>query len=188
MVFISQAVQNLKLPTGVAPSIVTIDRRHLVVSFMSLRWRSIPTAPPVNLTTRFVSSAVISSSSTINRSPVRVCFIERPAPSAPLECRVASGFGCQPEPTVQTTRPRMRRTPRLQSQQGGRRAASYQIASTAFARRSRTWPATAVSSAFSIACIDATGSMALTSTPPSTWRRITLQGSIAPTRGSIPIA
>lgn len=78
-------------------------------------------------------------------------------------------------------------TPGVQSAGPGRAGLS-QIASTAFARRLRTSPATAVSSAFSMACIDATGSMALTSTPPSTSRRITLQGSIAPTRGSIPMA
>ena len=63
-----------------------------------------------------------------------------------------------------------------------------QMAATARARRSRTWPATACSGSLSIACIEATGSIALTSTPPSTARRMTLQGSMAPTRGSIPIA
>ncbi len=35
---------------------------------------------------------------------------------------------------------------------------------------------------------DATGTTALTSTPPSTLRRMTLQGSISPTLGTIPIA
>ena len=67
-----------------------------------------------------------------------------------------------------------------------RRAGSSTIAPTAFARRSRTSPATAISSAFSIACIDATGLIALTSMPPSTSRRMTLQGSIAPEPGADP--
>ena len=63
-----------------------------------------------------------------------------------------------------------------------------QMAATALASRSRTCPATACSPTLSIACIEATGSTALTSTPPSTARRMTLHGSIAPTRGSIPMA
>lgn len=63
-----------------------------------------------------------------------------------------------------------------------------QTAAMALASRSRTWPATACSAGFSMACIDATGSIALTSTPPSIARRITLQGNMAPTLGSIPMA
>ena len=63
-----------------------------------------------------------------------------------------------------------------------------QAASTALRSMSRTSPATSWSCWLSMACMDATGSMALTSVPPSTSRRITLQGSIAPTRGSIPMA
>ena len=63
-----------------------------------------------------------------------------------------------------------------------------QIAATALAKSSRTWPATACRAELLIACIEASGSIALTSTPPVTSRRMTLHGNIAPTRGSNPIA
>ena len=62
------------------------------------------------------------------------------------------------------------------------------MAPTASERSLRTSPATAFSSALSIALMEATGSTALTSTSSPTYRKITLQGSMAPTRGSRPIA
>lgn len=75
----------------------------------------------------------------------------------------------------------------LQNRGPARAIGKRQIAATALASMSLTWPATALRASLSIAAIEAWGSIADTSTPPSTSRRITLQGSIAPTFGSCPI-
>lgn len=63
-----------------------------------------------------------------------------------------------------------------------------QMAAMTAVKRLRTWLATVCSCGLSIACMEATGSTALTSTPSFTSRRITLQGNMAPTRGSIAMA
>ena len=64
-----------------------------------------------------------------------------------------------------------------------------QIAATASCSRGLTWPATVLRWGLSIACIEATGLMALTMMVySSSDRTITLQGSMAPTLGSIFIA